>query len=194
MTQNASLLTELRKQLTKMPEESGVYSITLGQLAYVGESRNIKNRVTKHLSKLKSNRHYNKTLTKAFLESATGSLEVLELCRPEDTKAREKHWGLILQPRLNEAVQWDVLQGQHCSLPHLACGLGAGIHPLRQLGIMFDSPELIDPMERFWRDLLKAWRSETQYQILVEGERIYAYHDPSKENCEYWSADRYFYT
>lgn len=92
------------EKYTNLPFEEihkkcGVYLIeSKDQKRYIGESKDIANRLNDHISDLFKNEHVNEHLQYSFdlngIEHFT--FDIIEFCEPWERKRREHHWATVL--------------------------------------------------------------------------------------------------
>lgn len=84
-----------------MKHKSGIYCITniQNQKCYIGSSKNLYSRKYSHFNKLKTNKHCNMYLQRAYNKYGENSFVfyVLELCDIKQLKLREIHWMNLFQ-------------------------------------------------------------------------------------------------
>lgn len=78
--------------------ESGIYKITnlVNNKVYIGQSRNLQSRITRHKYRLKNNEHINKHLQNSYNKYGNDSFkyEIIEYCEENILNERECHWIL----------------------------------------------------------------------------------------------------
>jgi len=76
--------------------KEGIYRVvcTANNKCYVGQSKNINNRISRHKTELKANRHTNKGMQSDYNNFGIDSFyyEVLELCLAEERNEKEAYW------------------------------------------------------------------------------------------------------
>ena len=85
-----------------LPATSGIYKITCtsNKMFYIGSAVNLRNRWYEHRKHLRSNKHGNSKLQRAFNKYGIDAFtfEVLELVLPMSLTAREQYWFNKLKP------------------------------------------------------------------------------------------------
>jgi predicted GIY-YIG superfamily endonuclease len=76
----------------KRVKTAGIYAIHVGDIAYIGMSKDVSRRFASHCYGLRHNRHPQKELQKAYNEGNKLSLRRLEECYPSEVKDLEKRW------------------------------------------------------------------------------------------------------
>lgn len=81
---------------------SGVYCISLGEHFYIGSSKNIQQRISQHRKKLRANKHQSKfQMYYNTLGESKMYINILEICKEQDIRKREKYWIEALNPDIN---------------------------------------------------------------------------------------------
>lgn len=72
----------------------GIYALTFNNDSevYVGQSVNIEIRISKHLSLLKHNKHYNHKLTNNYTKFGIPNHYILEICSISELNTKENQW------------------------------------------------------------------------------------------------------
>lgn len=109
-------------KIHKLPKTAGVYSIlnVLNGKRYIGSSINIHKRLANHRSKLRTGKHYNQILLRAYNKYGEDKfvVEILEQCEPiKDTLFFLEQKYLDLNPEYNIAklANRPSRCGHHCS-------------------------------------------------------------------------------
>lgn len=68
----------------------GIYRLNFKEGFYIGQSLNIEHRYKDHLYSMRTNIKCSKKLRDAYIQYGEPTLEILELCRPEDLDIREQ--------------------------------------------------------------------------------------------------------
>lgn len=70
----------------------GIYKLEINGKVYIGQSRSITKRFAEHSLKLRTGRHYNKHLQRAFDKYKIVVSSVVEECAYADLNKRELYW------------------------------------------------------------------------------------------------------
>ena len=82
---------------------SGIYKITFMGKEYVGSAKNVKQRINRHISELKNNRHHNQKLQNEFNKHKVDALDyvILEEVDIEHLIEREQYYIDTINPYYN---------------------------------------------------------------------------------------------
>lgn len=90
-------------QISDLKKLCGIYRLSIKEHSYIGSSKNLKARLAEHHTDLKLNQHSNpflqKCVNKYGLEAVT--IDIIELCEPEERLKRESYWIKKLNADLN---------------------------------------------------------------------------------------------
>ena len=90
----------LRKELYQQyKNQSGIYKLTINNKFYIGSSKNIGIRLSKHLLDLERNLHHSIYLQRAWNKYQNINIEIIEIC--DNTIEREQYYINTLQPHFN---------------------------------------------------------------------------------------------
>lgn len=87
-------------------KKPGIYKLIINERIYVGSAVNLKKRLTQHLSDLKSNRHSNIHLQRAFNKYQSIEFDIIEIVSDvQRLIEREQHYIDTLNPQYNIALK-----------------------------------------------------------------------------------------